>query len=161
MNKETIFRITLKKPDNVERQILYQESHAKIFFDARINSTGVIWKGPITSQQYRSAFVKCLEFVKSYNTPNYIADISHQGPVSREDQEWMFREILPEATGNGLKRIAMVRPDKDEPAVQEYLRGINETLSKLGARQEFFLSIEEATNWIEEENVKASLNIPV
>jgi signal transduction histidine kinase len=161
INKETVFRITLKKPDNVERQILYQEPYAQIFYDAKINSTGVIWSGPVTSQQYRAAFVKCLEFVKLYNTPNYIADLSHQGPVSREDQLWMFQEIMPDATSNGLKRIAAIRPDKNEPIVQEYLRGINDTLSKLGARQEFFLTMEEASNWIEEENIKASLNIPV
>jgi signal transduction histidine kinase len=161
INKETLFKIILRKPDNVERQILYQEPYAQIFYDARINSTGVIWNGPVTSQQYRAAFLKCLEFVKLYNTPNYIADLSHQGPVSREDQLWMFQEIMPDATSNGLKRIAAIRPDKNEPIVQEYLRGINDTLSKLGARQEFFLTMEEASNWIEEENIKASLNIPV
>jgi signal transduction histidine kinase len=159
INKETIFRIYLKKPDDVERQILYDAPHAKIFYDARINSTGVVWNGPVTSEQYRTVFQKCLEFVKGYNTPNYIADLSHQGPVSREDQVWMFHEIMPDATRNGMKRIAAIRPDKNEPIVQEYLRGINETLLKLGARQEFFLTMEEACNWLEEENVKASLNI--
>ena len=151
INKETLFRIYLKKPDNVEQQILYEEPHAKIFVDARMNSTGVIWNGPVTSHQYRSVFKKCLEFVKVYNTPNYIADLSNQGPVSREDQVWMFQEIMPDATRNGMKRIAAIRPDKNETIVQEYLRGINDTLIKLGARQEFFLSMEEAYNWIEEQ----------
>lgn len=161
INKETVFRIYLKKPDNVERQVLYQEPHAQIFYDARLNSTGVIWHGPVTSEQYRSVFKKCLDFVKVYNTPNYLADLSTQGPVDRDDQQWMFHEIMPEATRSGMKRIAAIRPDKNNPLVQDYLRGINETLMKLGARQEFFISMEEACNWIEEENVKASLSIHV
>jgi hypothetical protein len=161
INKETIFRVRLKKPADVERQILFDAPHAQIFFDARLNSTGVTWKGPVTSEQYRSVFKKCLEFVKAYNTPNYIADLSHQGPVDREDQVWMFHEIMPEATRSGMKRIAAIRHDKNDPVVQEYLKGINDTLMKLGARQECFLTVEEAQNWIEEENIKASLNIPV
>ena len=158
INRETVFTIYLRKPSNVERQILYQEPYAQIFFDAKLNATGVIWKGPVTSEQYRNVFKKCLEFVKAYNTPSYIADLSNQGEIAREDQLWMFKEIMPEATLNGLKRIAAILPDKNNPKVQEYLKGINESLTTLGARQEFFLTMEDAANWIQEENEKIFVN---
>lgn len=157
INKETVFRIYLKKPEDVERQVLYQSPFATIFFDARLNATGVIWDGPLTSEQYRFVFKKCLEFVKAYNTPSYITDLSRQGFVSKEDQAWIFKDILPEAARNGLKRVAAIRPDKDLPLVYEYLQDIHETLATLGARQKSFITMEEATNWIEEENIKAAL----
>ncbi len=157
MNRGTKFTVRIAKTENVERQCLYKESYAEIFFDAQLNCTGVIWQGPLTSEQYRNVFQKCLGFVKAYNTPNYIADLSNQGHISKEDQYWMFHTILPEASRNGLRRIAGVRQDVSDPIVQEYLKGINQSLVKLGARQEFFSSMREAMDWIQQENEIATL----
>jgi len=161
INRFTCFRIYLRKPVNVERQVLYKEPFAEIFYDARINSTGVIWHGPVSSEQYRMVFQKCLDFVKVYNAPNYISDISHQGPIDKADQLWMFSEIMPEAARNGLTRIAAVRPDAADPKILEYLKGINESLVRLGVWQRFFLTMQEAVDWMENENEKANLKISV
>ncbi len=157
MNRFTKFKVSIAKTPNIERQTLYKEPHAEIFFDAQLNCTGVIWQGPLTSEQYRIVFQKCLDFVKVYNTPNYITDLSHQGQIAKEDQEWMFHSILPDATRNGIRRIAAVRPDVANSMVQEYLKGINESLLKLGAQQEFFLTMKEAMDWIQHENEIATL----
>lgn len=152
INRHTQFTVHIGQPENVEQQILYQEAHARIFFDARINATGIVWKGPVSSDQYRTAFLKCLEFVKVYNTPNYIADLSEQGYISKEDQLWMFQEILPEAGQYGLQRIATVKPDSKDRHITEYLKGIAETLRKLGIEQVYFSTREEAFDWIQSEN---------
>jgi signal transduction histidine kinase len=157
LNRQTTFTVYLGQPENIDRQVLFEEPHARIFYDARLNSTGVIWKGPISSEQYRTVFTKCLEFVKAYNTPNYIADLTEQGYIGREDQQWMFVEILPEAAQYGLRRIAGVVPAHADKAVQVYYKGIRESLQKLGVHQEFFFSMNEASDWIRKENEKASL----
>jgi signal transduction histidine kinase len=154
VNRSTTFCITLGRPENVERQILFNESYAQIFFDAKINATGVIWQGPLSSEQYRTAFLKCLEFVKVYNTPNYIADLSNQGYISREDQQWMFEIILPEASQYGLRNIATIKPDNHDPKVQEYVDGIAATLRKLGIQQHFFSRLQNAIDWMQDENEK-------
>lgn len=158
INRGTTFTVKLDQPENVEQQILYKASYATIFFDARINSTGVIWSGPISSKQYRQVFLKCLEFVKVYNTPNYIADISNQGYISREDQQWMFQEILPEASQYGLKRIAGVTPLVEDPHSAQYLGGIISKLESLGVEQKYFTSFKEAMNWVQHENEKKLIN---
>ncbi|HEY3403347.1 MAG TPA: HAMP domain-containing sensor histidine kinase [Ohtaekwangia sp.] len=157
VNRFTRFIIRLRKPENIQRQILYHQPHAEIFYDGSINSTGVVWRGPVTSEQYRNVFQKCLEFVKVYNTPNYIADISQQGVIEPEDQQWMFSTIFPDAAQNGLRKIAAVRPDATSPLVQQYLQGINEHLKRLGINQEYFLTMEEAVDWIQIQNEKAAL----
>lgn len=154
LNKFTSFSVLLRKPENVQRQILMKEPYAEIFFDAHLNTTGVIWSGPVTTEQYKSTFRKCLEFVKAYNTPNYMSDVTHQGPISKADQLWMFDEILPEASRNGLRCIALVRPDAESPAVIDYLDTIADALNKLAIRQQYFVSQEQATTWIESENLK-------
>jgi signal transduction histidine kinase len=159
LNRQTTFTVYLGQPENVDRQILYEQPYAEIFFDARLNSTGVIWKGPISSEQYRSVFVKCLEFVKVYNTPNYIADLTEQGFIGRDDQQWMFTEILPEAAQYGMRRIAGVVAPNAEKAVQVYYKGIRESLKKLGIEQEFFFSMSAAADWLKTENTKSSLSL--
>lgn len=151
VNQGTDFTVHLGQPENVERQILFDEPHAQIFFDAKLDTTGVIWKGPITSHEYRSVFVKCLDFVKVYNTPNYLADLSEQGPVAIEDQQWMFREILPQAAYHGLKKIAAITPVEPGSDVVDYLTKINEGLLKMGIKQMYFSSITDATAWIKQE----------
>ncbi|MEJ7646728.1 MAG: HAMP domain-containing sensor histidine kinase [Chryseolinea sp.] len=156
INRYTRFTVKLKKPVNIDRQVLYQESYAEIFYDARVNATGVIWKGPVSSEQYRAVFRKCLEFVRSYNTPNYIADLRQQGPIATGDQHWMFHEILPQAIRNGLKRIAGIAGNLDDPLVLEYVEGINKTILKLGATQKYFSSREECFEWLQQENQRAS-----
>jgi signal transduction histidine kinase len=157
INRYSAFTVGLGQPDNVEQQILYQETFAKIFFDARLNATGIVWKGPLSGNQYRTAFTKCLEFVRVYNTPNYIADISEQGYISREDQLWMFQEILPEAARYGLRRIAGVKSDSKDPHVVAYQKGISENLLKLNIQQEYFLTLTEAMDWIQTENEKSTV----
>ena len=149
--------IRLKKPINIERQILYQEAHAEIFYDAKINATGVVWKQNVSSDEYRSVFRKCLDFVRSYNTPNYFADITRQGPIAQADQLWMMDTILPHAIRNGLKRMAAVLGDTSEPLVRQYNIRLNQEIGALGAEYQCFASREDAYEWIRAENERAAL----
>lgn len=157
VNRYTHFTICLRKPENIQQQILYKQAYAEIFYDGQLNSTGVIWKGPVTSEQYRAVFRKCLEFMKIYNTPNYLADITLQGPIEKNDQAWAFTEILPEASRNGLRYIAGVRPDATHPLIQEYLESINKNMSRVGIQQKFFLTMGEAIDWLQTQNEIMSL----
>lgn len=157
VNRFTRFKIRLKKPVNIERQILYQESHADIFYDAKINVTGVVWKSTVTSEEYRSVFRKCLDFVRTYNTPNYLSDMTMQGTIQREDQQWMMESIMPLAIKNGLKRIAAVIGDTSQPLVRDYNVALNEELENMGAEYRFFNSREEAYEWLRMENEKAAI----
>lgn len=158
LNRFTRFVVHLQKPENFERQILSEESHATIFYDASINSTGVIWRGPVTSAQYRDVFQKSLEFIKSFNNQNYVADLSQQGPISEDDQQWMFRTIMPEAIQFGLKRVASIRTDAHDPAVRDYMAGINQVMSKLGAMYEIFETMDEALAWMRKCNEQDLIN---
>lgn len=159
INRYAKFIVSIQKPVNIDRQLLYEEEYAEIFFDAKINATGVIWKRPVTSEQYRVVFKKCLDFVHSYNTPNYISDMSKQGSISHEDQRWMFEEILPYAITNGLKKIAAISATVSDPDVIAYINGINENVKRLGAEQRFFITIEEAFEWIRHENENATMQV--
>jgi signal transduction histidine kinase len=159
INRYTTFTVKLRKPENIDRQVLYQSPYVQIFYDAKVNCIGTTWQSPVTSHQYRSVFIKCLDFVKAYNTPNYIADITLQGHIAPQDQLWMFKNIMTEAAKNGLRYIGVVRPDAADDHIREYLANINVNLLRLGIRQEYFLSQDEAVAWIHTENEKAALAV--
>jgi hypothetical protein len=162
LNKFTAFKAYLKKPANVNRQILYNEAHAIIFFDAMVNAMGVIWRGPLTSLQYRDAFNKCLEFLKVYNTPNWVSDITHQGPLADGDQHWMFSEILPSAARNGLKRIALIKSHASSEQIAKYVEGIRGVIDKLSLEQRFFNNFQQGLEWVQEANeIELNKNQPV
>jgi signal transduction histidine kinase len=156
LNKFTKFTLNIPKPENLQAQLLLDEPYAKIMFDATINSTGVTWYGPITSDQYRTVFSKALEFLSAYNTPTWVSDMSKQGQIENEDQVWMLTTILPEAAKNGLKRIASIQPNIYDPKVKAYLDAIETNISKLGIRYKSFRNSHETIAWIQEENEKAT-----
>lgn len=157
LNRFTRFVVYLKKAENIERQILYDQGCAKIFFDASINATGISWKGPVSSEEYREVFIKSLELVKAFNTPNYVSDISHQGPISEEDQHWMFQTIIPDAVQSGLKRICSIKPGMQSAETLQYLEGTNQALQKHGVAYRIFGTMDEGTEWLRKENEAALL----
>lgn len=156
LNKFTTFRVYLRKPVNVQMQILADEEHARIFYDATINATGVIWNGPVTTEEYKNVFSKCFDFLKAYNTPNWMADMSLQGYIENEARQWLFTTIIPEASRNGLKRIAFINKNPDT-SESPYVHEIQALLLKLGMQYKSFPTFEKAFDWILEENRKASL----
>jgi signal transduction histidine kinase len=156
LNKFTKFTLNIPKPENLQAQLLLDEPYAKIIFDATINSTGVTWYGPITSDQYRTVFSKALEFLTAYNTPTWVSDMSKQGHIEKEDQAWMLTTILPEAARSGLKRIASIQPNIYDPKVKAYLDAIESNISKLGIRYKSFKNSHETIAWIQDENEKTT-----
>jgi len=57
----------------------FESDFGSIFYNARTNCAGIIWNKPVTSEQYRMLFTKCLDMVRLYHTPYWISDLSKQG----------------------------------------------------------------------------------
>jgi signal transduction histidine kinase len=155
VNKYTTFTVKLKKPENAERQILYQESFAEIFFDARLNCIGTIWHQKVTPEQYRIVTKKILDFIRVYNTPNYISDYSADENIHHADKESIFANVMPEAAKEGLGRIAMIVPDikKIDNATGRAM------LLSYGITLEFFTKMSDAVRWIEKQNSVAAAKL--
>ncbi|MES1225379.1 MAG: hypothetical protein ABUT20_58400, partial [Bacteroidota bacterium] len=83
-------------------------------------------------------------------------DIANQGPIQKDDQQWLFSTIIPSAAKLGLKRIGAIKPGAKDPILMEYVNGIRAAIAHYGITQQFFDSIDEATLWLDEENAKAA-----
>jgi hypothetical protein len=153
INSFTEFKVFIGISQNLEEQVLMDEPYSKIFYDAILNSTGVILHGPISSGQFRVTYVKGIEFMKTYNTPSWLIDLSHQEPVDPLDRTWLRTEIIPEAIENGLVRIAAVQPPDLTNDVNRHLIDIDLPIPGITLR--YFSSRVHAREWISGENEKA------
>jgi signal transduction histidine kinase len=153
-NTFTTFTVKLRKPENAERQLLYHEPFAEIFFDARLNCIGTIWHKKVTVDQYKLVTKKVLDFINAYNTPNYLSDLSLED-MNNGEMEEVFSAVLPEAVKQGLTRIAVIMPNGDKASNMD---GKAKLLS-IGIHMELFGTMNDATKWIEKENSKDPVKI--
>ena len=154
-NKSTTFTVKLRKPENAERQVLYKDDHSEIFFDATLNCIGTLWNKP-SYQHYKDVLKKLLDFIKVYNTPNYITDLNYESWNKKPEADNLFTSIIPEAAQNGLARVAVIA----EPYVsQEFDATLRGSLARYEVKVEFFTNITQSVKWIERENKNSSIKV--
>ncbi|MDW8331693.1 MAG: ATP-binding protein [Cyclobacteriaceae bacterium] len=157
LNTGTTFILNFKKPAEVEGQICDDNEYGRIYYNARLNLCGIIWKQQPTSEAYRKIFEKSLEILRLYNTPFWISDLRKQGRVPSEDQIWMLTTILPDAVNNGLSYVAVIFDPKQHN--EDYLKRIDENLHNAGVKVKFFQSKNEAEAWLESIQESATIKL--
>lgn len=147
LNVGTTFRFVFTTPPDLDKQVFFESEVAKLYYDAYLNNTVIIWKRNITTQEYRKAFEAVMQTLKTYKTPGWIADLRNQGVVPDEDQYWFMNTVLAEAVHLGLKRIAAVG-FKDLLRENYYKRMIDRT-AQTGVTLQVFETLEEASGWMQ------------
>ena len=155
LNKSTTFTVRLRKPENAERQILYKDDYSEIFFDANLNCIGTLWSRP-AYQHYRDVLKKLLDFVKVYNTPNYISNFAYDSVNKNPEADVLFATIIPEAAQSGLIRVAIIAEGYVSP---EFDMASRNNVAKHQVKLEFFTNMKQCMTWLQYENENASVNV--
>ncbi len=146
LNEGTTFTIRLPDPESIERQVFYESETALLFYDANVNCTVINWKREVTSQSYRAVFETVLNTLRTYHSPGWIADLRQQGVVPEADQKWFTTTVLPEATKNGLLRIATI--GFRDPSRVVYYERMQRRAAELGFVLLDFDSLPLALDWM-------------
>lgn len=147
LNVGTSFFIYFRIVTEIDGQVCFSNDCCTLFYNARINVLGIVWKCEATSQQYHQIFIKSLELMMLYNTPYWISDMRKQGNVAVSDQKWMFNEIFPAAVQHGLRKgVCIFDPEQHNEAYRERLKV---TSLSLGIETFFFESYQGAEEWID------------
>jgi signal transduction histidine kinase len=154
LNKFTTFTVKLKKLQNAERQVLYHDETGEIFFDATLNCIGTIWNKP-EYQHYKALLKKVLDFIKVYNTPNYLTDLSVESSFSEKKKDILFMEVISEAARNGLSTLAAINPP---PELRDN-KTLPERLAAVGVEVRYFRDFGKAMEWIEQCNKRSPTKI--
>lgn len=150
LNNFTRFTVKLRKPQNAERQILYREPVAEIFYDARLNCIGTQWLKPVSDQEYRDVLKKLIDFIRVYHTPNYLSSVFPEDSLHVKERFINFIKVIPEASANGLKRIGLTYTTKPLPDTVDQIK---ESLLSMGVEINFFPTLEDGFRWIDSEPV--------
>jgi len=152
----TTFTVTFSEPQpiEIEEQIFFEDTFGTLFYNARLNAVGISWKRQPSSEEYRQLFIKAQDMIRLYKTSSWLSDISHQGYVSPENQQWVLTNVLPDAVKNGLLRIANVYGS--HPGNQDYLIRIKQAVEANQITCRFFSNAKDAIEWLEEYNVSAA-----
>lgn len=153
VDQYTEFVVSIKKPENITKQVIFEESYAKFFFNARYDTCGLVWSGLISSEQYRNTMTRCLELLHVYNTPNWISDAIERGSIGQEDLDWLIKEIVTPAAKIGLRRICFIRKDAQEPSAIEFVNGLQKQLPSFKIELGVFENFQSALNWVQEKNL--------
>ncbi len=149
LDQYTSFTVKLKKPENAERQVLYHSSYAEIFYDARLNAIGTLWQPPLHEEQHLAVMKKLLEFIKVYNTPNYIADLIVLQLLDESRLNTVFCEIIQDAAKNGLKKVAAITVTGH---VEKLSDDVEARLRQNHIQFAYFTHQKQAMDWILKEN---------
>lgn len=143
----TQFTLTFKVPQNLDEQILYHDENATLYFNAPLNCVGIDWKRDAGFEISREILLKAFDFVKNYNTPNWISNINQVGTRNEERLNALRREKKEELKKAGLKRIAVVCHLNNENLLHD--KGFNNVY--LADVRHFHL-MKDARDWIRREN---------
>lgn len=146
VNVGTTFRLIFPVPEDLSKQVFFENDAAQLYYDAYLNNTVIIWKQNVTSEQYRQAFESVLLTLKKYNTPGWIADLREQGTIMPEDQLWFVNEVLKAAAQNGLSRIGAV--GFNDPIRKDYYDRMTAVTGEYGIELRVFDDMESAVLWM-------------
>lgn len=146
LNKGTSFEIKIPHIRSVENQLFFDTDYAQLSFDANINSTLVLWKRNVESEEYRTVFQKVLQTLTIYNSPSWIADLRNQGTISEDDQKWFIKEVLEAASRIGLKRIGTL--GFADPVRANYYNRMRTICTNLNIELLDFDALEDAKAWL-------------
>jgi nitrogen-specific signal transduction histidine kinase len=147
-DKGAAFHMVFSQPEEVSRQVFYENDAVQLCYDGNRNIVIILWKRDSTSKEYREAFEAVLNSFNIYQTPGWISDIRNQGIVGAEDQQWFVENIVPELVKSGLKRTAII--GLDDPVRKDYHDRLRKTSVNSGFELRVFDSMEESLNWMED-----------
>ncbi len=147
----TTISVLIPTAVNPNHQIIMDKEWGKLYYDAFINTTFVIWKRALHVSEFKEFFQRCVDFNNAQQCPNWIAEIK-KGTKADDDNEEYNKARLAfanEMKRTPLKRLGYVISSENEPADFElYKKQLTEFYQ---GRIFFFTKMDDALNWIQHE----------
>lgn len=143
------FIISLPVPQTLNEQILFDNAGALLYYDASLNAVGIHWKQKVTSEEFNEFLMKAVDFVKTFQTPNWISNVSNVTDRDEAELNLLRVKVSADLKQAGLKRIATIMPKANFPDF-EARRNLMKPV--YDADTQFFDTLEEAKQWLAEQN---------
>jgi len=133
-------------------ELIFENDHFRLGYQSDLSTVFIIWKEfeTINFNFYKLPFEKALEFQKSVQVDNFLADIRKQGEIIKDFGDWLKDFPFKEAIKFGLKRATVIIPS--EVVKIEYLETIKSASEKYGFSLKICNTWEEASVWLKSFN---------
>lgn len=84
---------------------------AQVYYDAHLDAVCIEWTGHAFGPVYRNIIQKAVELQKETNADYIISDMRKGRVVRKEDENWLFRNVLSTENLTNIKGIAMLVGD--------------------------------------------------
>ena len=109
----TEVKLSLRKPMDITEQVLLDKPQLRAHFDAEANAVVMIWRGDTDHEQYKNLVEQCAGFLRLYQTPFLISDVSNRKIFRDEDLEWLHSNLLAQGSQYNLQRLYVIaNPDQ-------------------------------------------------
>jgi hypothetical protein len=102
---------------------------------------------PSLGQLFREALLAGTEALLKYNVYKWLSDDRNNGPIVRDDYQWISTVWRPQTIAAGWKYWSVVVPPNPEAAGS--LVASIDSLYELGLQMMVFTTIEEAITWLD------------
>jgi len=147
LDRGTTFKMIFPEPEEISRQVFYDNDVVQFYYDASLNVIVVAWKRPATSEEYRMAFQHLISALHQYQSPGVIGDVRNGGSMGEEDQHWFATAILPplvEATDGKIGVIGL----ENAPAKKEYYERVMQLSKNIDLELKLLSNIHESYVWL-------------
>lgn len=125
--------------------IVYDKKFAKITYDPATQRLTQTWLGYATSENFREAINKSVDFSRQHPVKAIISDTKKQALVKKEDTDYAASK-MPELVKNGLSKMAFILSESafTQISVKSFKEKSNNDFIS------YFPHIEEAHQWLDE-----------
>lgn len=126
--------------------IIYDSSTASLLFDKQNKLIVLKWKKLANSDEYRELFSNLVEFARKNKVLYFLSDLREEGHVPVEDLRWLEKEVLDEAAGLGIVKVAMITEESLFSTI--YAETIKRKLKDQPIQVQLFTEYATAQAWI-------------
>lgn len=130
--------------------LVYFQNHVvTITYDQELQLGKAVWKGFLTSSEFREATGKCMQLIEEYQPLRWLGDNRKLRAIRKADQEWFAESIFPKLAASTLRRnAAIVSEDLFNRMAVEQLVKRAQNLGDMVIKE--FDNEEEAIAWVSE-----------
>ncbi len=90
----------------------FESKYCDIIWDEKFNIVVTKWKGFATSEQFRGILNDALDLLIKKKSSRWLGDTTNIMTLSKADEEWVNNEWFSKGVKGGIKKMAVVMPEK-------------------------------------------------
>jgi hypothetical protein len=143
VNAEAVLEPPARPDDGV---YMNRPGVAVVKWDAELKIVQVVWHGWADPVEFAAITEAGLRALSEHHGSRWLADCRDMKAVQQSDQDWLNDDWFPRALAAGLRRMAVVLPQRG--LVTMNLKDILNRVPVNRLDVDFFVTVAEATKWI-------------